>query len=34
MGKIAQAAPRIADATKKSILDERRRGGVYKSVFG
>jgi hypothetical protein len=34
MGKIAQAAPKIADATKKSILDERRRGGVYKSVFG
>lgn len=34
MGKIAQAAPKIADVAKTSILNERRRGGVYKSVFG
>jgi len=31
---IAQAAPKIAQMTKSSMLDDRRRGGQTKSVFG
>jgi lambda family phage tail tape measure protein len=31
---IAQAAPQIANMTKKSMLDDRRRGGTTKAVFG
>jgi hypothetical protein len=31
---IAQAAPQIAQMTKKSMLDDRRRGGTTKAVFG
>jgi hypothetical protein len=31
---IAQAAPQIANMTKKSLLDDRRRGGTTKAVFG
>ncbi len=31
---IAQEAPRIANLTQKQILDQRRRGGVFKSTFG
>ena len=31
---IAQAAPQIANMTKKSLLDDRRRGGATKAVFG
>ncbi len=31
---IAQAAPQIAQMTKKSMLDDRRRGGQMKATFG
>jgi len=31
---IAQAAPKIAQMTKSSMLDDRRRGGVTKAAFG
>ena len=31
---IAQAAPQIANLTKKSMLDDRRRGGQMKATFG
>ena len=31
---IAQAAPQIANMTKKSMLDDRRRGGQMKTTFG
>ena len=31
---IAQAAPQIANMTKKSMMDDRRRGGQMKSTFG
>lgn len=31
---IAQEAPRIANLTQKQILDQRRRGGTFKSTFG
>jgi hypothetical protein len=31
---IAQAAPQIANMTKKSIMDDRRRGGQMKATFG
>ena len=31
---IAQAAPQIAQMTKKSIIDDRRRGGQMKATFG
>ena len=31
---IAQAAPQIANMTKKSMLDDRRRGGQMKATFG
>ena len=31
---IAQAAPKIAQMTKSSIIDDRRRGGVTKAAFG
>jgi len=31
---IAQEAPRIASLTQKQILDQRRRGGTFKSTFG
>ena len=31
---IAQAAPKIADMTKSSLLNDRRRGGTTKAVFG
>ena len=31
---IAQAAPQIAQMTKKSIIDDRRRGGSTKAAFG
>jgi len=31
---IAQAAPKIAQMTKSSMIDDRRRGGVTKSAFG
>ena len=31
---IAQAAPSIANMTKKSIIDDRRRGGQMKTTFG
>ena len=34
VGKIREAAPSIARATESQILDNRRRGGAYKSVFG
>ena len=31
---IAQAAPKIAQMTKSSLLDDRRRGGSTKAAFG
>ena len=31
---ISQAAPKIAQMTKNSMLDDRRRGGVMKNTFG
>ena len=31
---IAQAAPKIAQMTKSSLLDDRRRGGATKAAFG
>jgi len=31
---IAQAAPQIAQMTKKSMIDDRRRGGQMKATFG
>jgi hypothetical protein len=31
---IAQAAPQIANMTKKSMMDDRRRGGQMKTTFG
>lgn len=31
---IAQAAPQIAKMTEKGIIDSRRRGGQFRSVFG
>ena len=31
---IAQAAPQIAQMTKNSMLNDRRRGGTTKAVFG
>jgi len=31
---IAQEAPKIANLTQKQILDQRRRGGTFKSTFG
>ena len=31
---IAQAAPQIANMTKKSMIDDRRRGGQMKATFG
>ena len=31
---IAQAAPQIANMTKSSMLNDRRRGGATKAVFG
>jgi hypothetical protein len=31
---IAQAAPQIANITKKSMMDDRRRGGQMKTTFG
>ena len=31
---IAQAAPKIAQMTKSSLLDDRRRGGTTKAAFG
>jgi hypothetical protein len=31
---IAQAAPKIADMAKASVIDSRRRGGSTKAAFG
>jgi hypothetical protein len=31
---IAQAAPQIAQMTKSSLLNDRRRGGATKAAFG
>jgi lambda family phage tail tape measure protein len=31
---IAQAAPKIAQMTKSSLIDDRRRGGQVKNAFG